>query len=256
MSNKMDKETITFTFGDSGENHVGMQIIGKKAKEGFSYDDIIKSKENFDKDYKTELYKLSDLIEQDVTDAYVLVIRNFINEEDSKKLYEEHTSYDWDAKYYCKRRKKVLNKHARRNVMFSDEKQEPDYENGKGTIIAWKDIPVLYSVRERLEKRVGDKAKNMICEGNRYYDISKTGIGWHGDTERRKVIGVRIGATIPLKFKWFHRSKSCGDILEIDLNNGDAYIMSEKACGFDWRKSSIYTLRHCAGSEKYTKLTK
>jgi len=34
------------------------------------------------------------------------------------------------------------------------------------------------------------------------------------------------------------------------LEDGDMYIMSEKASGFDWKKRSIYTLRHAAG-EKY-----
>jgi hypothetical protein len=28
--------------------------------------------------------------------------------------------------------------------------------------------------------------------------------------------------------------------------------MSEKATGYDWRKSSIFTLRHAAGCAKYT----
>lgn len=29
--------------------------------------------------------------------------------------------------------------------------------------------------------------------------------------------------------------------------------MSEKAVGFDWKKSSIFTLRHATGCDKYTK---
>lgn len=32
------------------------------------------------------------------------------------------------------------------------------------------------------------------------------------------------------------------------------YIMSEKATGYDWKKRSIYTLRHAAGCKKYLKL--
>ena len=40
------------------------------------------------------------------------------------------------------------------------------------------------------------------------------------------------------------------------LNTGDIYIMSEKAVGSDWRKSSMYTLRHAAGSNKYLSLDK
>jgi len=39
------------------------------------------------------------------------------------------------------------------------------------------------------------------------------------------------------------------------LNDGDLYIMSEKAVGTDWmRNKSGYTLRHAAGAKKYLKL--
>lgn len=32
--------------------------------------------------------------------------------------------------------------------------------------------------------------------------------------------------------------------------------MSEKTTGNDWKKKSLYTLRHSAGAEKYTNLNK
>ena len=35
--------------------------------------------------------------------------------------------------------------------------------------------------------------------------------------------------------------------MRIDLSHGDMYIMSEKATGNDWKKSSIETWRHAAG---------
>jgi len=34
------------------------------------------------------------------------------------------------------------------------------------------------------------------------------------------------------------------------LDDGDVYFMSEKAVGYDWKHSSIYSLRHAAGNEK------
>ena len=49
-----------------------------------------------------------------------------------------------------------------------------------------------------------------------------------------------------LHFNWFYNSKSVGETLKLTLNNGDMYIMSEKAVGNDWKKRSIYTLRHSA----------
>jgi hypothetical protein len=38
----------------------------------------------------------------------------------------------------------------------------------------------------------------------------------------------------------------------LTLQAGDLYIMSDKATGNDWKKSSILTLRHAAGAAKYT----
>ena len=31
-------------------------------------------------------------------------------------------------------------------------------------------------------------------------------------------------------------------------------MMSDKAIGADWKRSSVYTLRHCAGAREYTAL--
>ena len=41
-------ETITLTFGDAGENHTGMKIIGKIGDigSGFTKDDLVKAKIN------------------------------------------------------------------------------------------------------------------------------------------------------------------------------------------------------------------
>ena len=46
---------------------------------------------------------------------------------------------------------------------------------------------------------LGKKGENLICEGNRYFDIKKCGIGWHGDSERKKVIGLRLGEKMMFK---------------------------------------------------------
>ena len=59
-----------------------------------------------------------------------------------------------------------------------------------------------------------------------------------------------------LQFNWFFRHKPFGNTLKLELNNRDMYFMSEKATGRDWKRSSINTVRHCAGKEgtKYLKL--
>jgi len=94
----------------------------------------------------------------------------------------------------------------------------------------------------------------LFAEGNYYYDINKCGIGYHGDTERKIVIGIRLGASMPLCFKWFTKGEPINadsHKIQIILNDGDIYLMSEKAVGYDWKKKNKVTLRHAAGCDKY-----
>jgi hypothetical protein len=57
---------------------------------------------------------------------------------------------------------------------------------------------------------------------------------------------------MPLYFRWYQLSEPVGEPIELILNDGDMYIMSEKAVGFDWLKKKIATLRHSTGSSKFT----
>lgn len=262
-------ETITLTFGDNAVSHIGMNNINNELKEGFSYDDLNKCKSFFElNNYYCSLYNLNDLlincntdINTDIKDvASLLVIKNGLNyflknnNASIENLYKELKSFQWDTKYFDNRRNKVLNKQARYNICFGDLNIFPNYENKIGRIISFQNLNNMNFIRENLHNVIGDKAKSLVCEGNRYYDINKCGIGWHGDSERKKVIGIRLGKTMDLCFNWYFKYKPIGEKLSISLNNGDMYIMSEKAVGYDWKKSKILTLRHSAGitNSKYT----
>lgn len=106
-------------------------------------------------------------------------------------------------------------------------------------------------LRILLPSVVGTKAIDMQVEGNYYYDIKKCGIGFHGDTERKSVVGVRLGATLPICYQWYIGSTPIGDMYNVDLHHGDTYIMSEKTTGYDWKRKKVHTLRHAAGCKKY-----
>jgi hypothetical protein len=179
-------------------------------------------------------------------------LKNLINDDKGQYLLTETQFFTWDAKLWNKRRKVVQNKNARHNLNFSDHKQTADFENGKGTTIPWSDVPLITLVRKKLKDAFGDSAKDLKCEGNLYYDCKKTGIGYHGDTERRKVIGVRLGKEMTIHYMWYHNYKPVGVNISMKLNPGDIYCMSEKTVGTDWMKKKIYTLRHAAGASMYT----
>lgn len=253
----MHSSTITLTFGDQAENHVGMQKIGKLAESGFDYNDLLFAKSKFEKIGCTcELINLSDNLpkQYDKIQAYVLIVRNAMDkliEDGSDALLQEQTVLNWDKKAFMYGR--VVSKTARYNLCFDATAQEPDYEKGKGRIIAYSQVPLLNEVRNKLQNYLGDKATDLKIEGNYYYDITKCGIGFHGDGERFRVIGVRLGATLPLHYQWFIKNNPIGERIKLSLNHGDCYIMSEKTTGNDWKLRNIVTLRHAAGCNKFLK---
>lgn len=249
----------TFTFSESVENHRGMQILGDIADIGFTNSDLVKISKNCKKlGYDTELIDLNKNLPNtnlEAKKATILVVRNALGkifDKKSRNLFKKEIEslddiVDKKAWMYGK----IVNKNARYNLCFADFNQEPEYENKKGRIVAFLNVPYLGKIREILPILFGNKAKNMFAELNYYYDIKKCGIGYHGDTERKKVIGLRIGASMDLYYRWYHHNERIGDAEKITLNDGDIYIMSEKAVGFDWKKSSTLTLRHATGSEKF-----
>ena len=250
---------ITLTLCDRAENHVGMEQIGTLSSEGFSFEDL-----NIVKEKLCDAVEIHELeCEEDagrkirVMKAYILIIRDGVNKLCDGKLEElkkEQFVLEHDRKAFMYGR--VVNKHARGNLCFDDVGHEPDYEKKMGTVIAYDSVPLTKLLREKVAELLGDKGKDLSCEGNYYYDIKKCGIGFHGDAERRKVVGVRLGDSIPLHYQWFYMNESIGKRIKFMLNDGDMYIMSDKAVGFDWRKRSIRTLRHAAGCDKFLEIKK
>jgi hypothetical protein len=184
-------------------------------------------------------------------EAYVLVVKGGVDYLLSKgatdKMYDEQIAQSPDKQ--AKMRGRVVNKHARWNLCYSDYDQCANFEEGQGTVVHFNKVPFTKKLRNIFSKAVNS---TLQAESNVYYDQKKCGIGFHGDAERSITIGVRLGPCIPMHFQWFHRFKPIGDRCKLDLNHGDIYFMCEKATGRDWKMSSKLTLRHAAGCAKYT----
>jgi len=248
----------TVTFGDVAENHVGMQKIGQIANNGYSVEQITILYERLSElGLVCSLINLNEALPDGyppVEPAFILVVKKGIQyimqNDDISSVMVEHDNLPMDKKALM--RGKVVNKIARWNLCFSEEDQEPNYTEGKGRIISYQHIPLTNIIREQIAAWTEDALLNG--EGNYYYNINKCGIGYHGDSERRKVFAFRMGKTMPLHFQWYINDIPIGENIKIELDDGDMYIMSEKAVGFDWKKKKIPTLRHAAGCDKYTTL--
>jgi hypothetical protein len=254
-------KTFTITFGDVAENHKGMQKIGDLAKEGFNLEDLHIAKSWFEeRKCNCTIISLHELLPKEqqnsCNNAWVLIVKSAVNAllEDSngvESLFFEQDTLEKDTKAFMYGR--VVNKHARHNLCFGEKSQQPNYEEGKGRVYAFNELNNLNKIRTKLGEIIGEKALNLQAEGNYYFDITKCGIGYHGDAERKKVIAIRLGAIMPLHFRWYHDNKIISDTIKItNLEHGDLYIMSEKSTGYDWKSKSKYTLRHSAGCKKYT----
>ena len=290
----MDSQRISLTCAPGGENHRGNQLIGVPPTKGsgLKYSDLIILSDELKKKYgdKVELYDLNKLGNintnlfnslSDENKANVLIIRDYAKH-NTREIFKECMSDEWDRKFLdpnkyrteiidgkeVRKRGKVLNKHARRNICYVKKlNQDPNYLEGKGRIVDLESKPILNSTVDNLIKEFNTILMNKgsesrivinVVEGNHYYNLKKTGIGFHGDTERVVVICITIGGggNYPMRWSWFINGKPCGIPIDIGLNDGDLYIMSEKAVGADWKKRIIYTLRHAAGCEKYRSMKK
>ena len=231
-----------------------MQAIGEMAKSGLGLDELHTTKAWYEGKGKVcELVDLRQMLpvekKGDAEPAYVLIVRGGCSAlTDVEKLTAEQKVLTWDSKAFMYGR--VVNKKARHNLCYSDFSQEADYEAGKGTVVPFSALPHLSQIREKLGEITGEKLTGLQCEGNRYYDVKKTYIGFHGDTERRIVVAARLGADFPMHYQWYQKSEPVGEMFTTILKNGDIYYMSEKAVGFDWKKKIKLTLRHAAGLEK------
>ena len=80
--------------------------------------------------------------------------------------------------------KKVQNKHAHYNGVFDDGNVMQIVKMVKEQLY----LGVMYLTpcgASCFACFVRRKGKGLVCEGN-HYDVKKTGIGWHGDSERKK----------------------------------------------------------------------
>ena len=244
------------TFGEVAILHVGSKEVGKKRNQGYTVDDLNLLHQNIS---NSEIFYLHDQLPEKYrseNQAAVLVIRNAANlilgTNGADKLLKEQKNINYDKKYFDYRRKKTLNKRARYNIVFGTQEILHSEDYKIYSVKAFQNLPFLNQIRIRLHHFLGNKAKNLNAEGNYYYE-NKSGIGFHGDSERKIVICLSLGDKSILRYAWRlpGTSEHYGNPIDISVEHGDIYIMSEKATGYDWKLRSKVRVVHAAGSDKY-----
>lgn len=224
-----DQDSYTITFGEQIKNRKSMQTRGKiaAAGKGINLEELKSIADVYDeRGYIVELHDLTKLISNTellggVPEAAILIVR--------EGVAANLIGYD------------VNNLYAEQRQLRYDDKAKT-----RGREI--KDLKYLNKVSRQLLNDLGtDKTKNLYAETN-YANINDVCIDLHGNSEKRIAVGIQLGASLPLTFQWYYRNQKIGRPAQLILNNGDFYVMSEKAIGTDWKDSNIPTLRHGFGN--------
>lgn len=230
------QQTFSICFGDKVCYNNEMQMIGEEQR-GFNLDELNTFKSFFLK--KNIDAQIFDLSFNTNADAYILIAKKGLEcFTSSIDLLYELDKLERDDKVYFRGR--IVNSCIKHNLCFDDIDQEPDIENKKGRITSFTKTPVLNHVRESLN--LFDK--DLKAHVKYYYDIDKCNTSFQG-SENKVHIGIRLGANMTLRFGWFYRHKQIGGNIDFDLEDGDIYILSEKATGYDYNNKYKLTLRHC-----------
>lgn len=260
----MLKKGITISFGNVCENSYTMEKYGNPDVEGFDFKKMKRMEMILkERGLQTEFYTLNRYFEHEFPGSYILVIRNLFShlEDEAQECFvsEEEVIENnvikkvrWDKHEYSRYTKGVVNLQARYKLCFPNRMQEtkinPDYENKRGTLYNMNRIIVLKTMHDYIDSLLRECCEQEIvlfAEGNYYYDLSKTYIGFHRDNERAFTIACRFGDPFPMYFALYNGSSRISDIMRINLNSGDVYIMSEYACG-NKNKGKMY-VKHAAG---------
>ena len=257
--------SISCTFGPVAENGTGKnQKIGTDLEHGFTKEELLEGKRKIKKmGGISKLYDLNGLL-KDVelpknmpkpNPAYLLVMFGIVGKILKPQTNKDLTNELEKDEFYDKKkwmRGSVKNSRARICCCVADFSQNSDFSADPvlGTVHNFTKFPSLNLLRDANERIFGEKAKKLYCELNKYHH-NKAGIGPHGDRERKLVICYKGGTKkMKLQFSWYYKFKRIGKLFEIEIGEGDGYVMSEYATGYNWLSSSIPTLRHCSGREK------
>ena len=261
------------TFSKSTESHAGTVIHGQKAREGYSFQDLLGAVNHaVEKGHDVSLADLwyscglSAVCDAPARAAHVLVIRqamSLLADLSREEVQSEYLAEIWpNLDRHLVQYGEVMNKHARANAELGPHDIPSNYRDfalgekvgGRpvtGRVIAFDRVPAHAALARGWEALLGEKGRNLLAEVNHYgpsyphhgvkdknpsHRFSQTGIGFHGDSERPDVACLCLGNTAKeLHFQAFAGKEPVGKRYVVTLQPGDAYVMCKVGCGFGWK---------------------
>jgi hypothetical protein len=266
--------TFTVTFRDRAITYpTGAQKKQYgRAMPGFSTEDFDRIEQNAKK-LQLPCYreKLNDLLPEELAatseHAEVLILpgalKFLLGEKDSSDMEACLFATDFNEKAISLyNKKKKVKRHAQQSVVFAtdEDRQElkdpEDSQEYQAVVHSMTDLTHgqrLCQIISKLAERpdLAECVAECNCYKNTRKKPGQCGVGFHGDQESDVVWALRKGNAMYLSYQWFLRNLPVGARFCRELESDTIYFMSKKAVGNDYKKSSILTLRHAAGGEKY-----
>ena len=179
-------------------------------------------------------------------EACALVVRGW-SPETADAALKSTASIAYDTFMYM--HGKVKNAHTRHLVFAAERARDPERERGVHTVLPWSGLEAMDRARAFISGALDTQHLKAGCV-LKYPDINRSGIGWHGDGERRITVLYRVGAASarrPIHLMWFQKGEAVCAPISIPLGHGDFFVPSAKAVGTDWKLRNKPTLRHATG---------
>ena len=251
--------SFILTFSDVISHSSKMKEIGIPCSSGFKNEDLMRMFSVLPIG-TAELHNIRDILPStfyNIPDSYVLIMRStfksFSDEiikvftsEESNNIEGQITGVNWDRERFHNGRivENKLNHKLLFNDMYDGYKSFPNIEENIGTIYNSRRIESIRQLHILLESTMGS---GLFIEGTSYYDINQCYTPFGQEKKKKKIIGLCIGNSIPLCFKWFHNTQITSDIYKIILNHGDLFIMSEMAAGLNKESKTKLYIKHGFG---------
>lgn len=254
--------SIHLTFCETAKHGKDMQSIGTICDSGFTNEHLLWYNNNLNQPDNVKIYNVKDSLPStlyQIPDCYVLVIKGYFKDQSDDLLRtlltqessdgSSITGVNWD----CHRivNDKILENKLGYKLLFCDLGNSWKYpfstREKRGTIYNSRMIPSLFSVQSVLEKQLGVLS---VVDATYYYNINDCFTPLHQVKDRKKFVGLGLGATVPLQFKWFKDSIQCSDTTSIQIEHGDLYIISESAAGMIKEKQTKLYLKFGIGTNQ------
>ena len=262
--------TTSITFAKSTEAHVGCEIHGTRADQGYVRAELDHIKAWAEKEgVECEEIDLSKACGVERS-GNVLVLRQAtaaILSRSSHRLSDLVGEFEQRVHRRCDNKmvmfRKVMPKKARRTAEIGPaycastiapaqigSRVEPG-QILSGIVLPFSELPYSECVLQGLTHVVGDRAEGLGAEVNYYDRVQECGIGFHGDSERPDVLGAVLGQSKELHWQAFQGADPVGERVIVTLHSGDMYVMDEDACGYTWKNDMMSRTRvhyrHAAG---------